>query len=432
MISTLFELSASLFDSILCVFFIFKYTRGKANPKNIILSVTTAALLFAITLLGDFFGEDFNIVVTITLTLVSLIFAIIISQKRYWSSICAACIFEIAVVLLSTLLYYIFSATFNDFNILLYGENSFARYIYVIVHKILLFSVLQAILHFRVNDKLENINGLVTFVFSIITVVGLSFTMVITEKANNLSISIDLLIIAIIFLFLNILLYVLLFQISKLQKKNYSLKLLAEIEKHEEKKYEESMSLWTSAQKIRHDFKNHMIAISTMIESGKAQECQTYINEYFLTLKNTKSFSQSGNAVLDYLIDSKLSNLENTQIVIAGSVGDLSDIQDTDLASLMGNILDNAIEAQENNKNKYIELSFSKHNNTRIIVCKNSITQSVLKYNRTLQSTKKGHGHGYGSKIIAEIVKKYNGIVHYFEEENLFGIQIILPDKDHK
>lgn len=431
MYQTLFELGASLFDSIFCVFFIFKYIRGKNNSKNIFLSIATTLILFGVTIFGDYFFEDFDLAITITLTIISLIYAIIVSQKHYLSSICAACIFEIAVVLLSTLLFYIFSTIFKDFNILLYGENSYARYIYVLTHKLLLFSVLTSILHFRINDKFDNINGIVTFIFSIITVVGLGFTMIITEKSNNLSISLDLLIIAIIFLVLNILLYLLLFQISKLQKKNYSLMLLSEIEKHEEKKYQESLSLWTAAQKIRHDFKNHMIAVSTMVDSGKNEECLNYINEYFLTLQNTKSFSQSGNSVLDYLIDSKLSSLENTQIIIAGSVGNLSDIQDTDLASLMGNILDNAIEAQHQvNNNKYIELSFSMHNNTRIIICKNAIKKSVLKHNRMLQSTKKDSGHGYGSKIIAEITKKYNGIVHYFEEENLFGIQIILPEQD--
>lgn len=429
MLSTLFEIGASVFDSILCVYFIFKYVRGKVSLKNIIISVATIVLLLGITLLGDFFGEDFNIIITVTLTLVSLIFAIIISQKHYLNSIFSACVFEIAVVLLSTLLYHCFSTIFNDFDILLYGENSLARYIYVIVHKILLFSILQSILYFRINDRMENINGVITFIFSIVTVFGLGFTLLITEKANDLSISIDLLIIALIFLILNILLYLLLYQISKLQKKNYSLMLLSEIEKHEGEKYEEALSLWNAAQKIRHDFKNHMLAVSTMIDSGKTDECQNYINEYFLTLQNTRSFSQSGNLVLDYLIDSKLSNLEKTQIVIAGSVGDLSDIQDVDLASLMGNILDNAIEAQEKIENKYIELSFSKHNDMRIIVCKNAIEQSVLKHNRTLKSTKKGNGHGYGSKIIAEIARKYNGIVHYFEEEKLFGIQIILPEQ---
>ena len=66
--------------------------------------------------------------------------------------------------------------------------------------------------------------------------------------------------------------------------------------------------------------------------------------------------------LLDYLIASKLSSLKDTEIIISGSVGDLSDIKDKDLACLVGNILDNAVEAIESVKRsqKRIELLFLK------------------------------------------------------------------------
>ncbi len=428
--SILFEIVASSFDSILCVFFIAKYLYMQVNKRNITISILATTILIGITLIGDYLDGNFNFLITVTLTIVSILYAITISRKQYWSAICAACIFEIAVVLLSSFLYYTFSAVFNDFNILLYGENNYARYIYVFTHKILLFSVLQSILYFRFNDKLGNINGIITFIFSIITVIGLSFTMIITEKVADIAISTDLLIIALIFLALNILLYTLLFQISRLHKKNHSLMLLSAIEKHEEEKYQEALSLWTSAEKIRHDNKHHMIAISTMIDEGKFEECRKYVDEYLVKNKTRNGFSSSGNSVIDYLIDAKFANLSNIQIIVTGSPTILSDIQDTDLASLMGNILDNAIEAQEKVENKYIELSFSQHNNDRIIVCKNSIETSVLQYNKELKTTKKSHGHGYGSIIIADVVKKYNGLIQYFEEDKIFGIQIIIPIDD--
>ena len=47
-----------------------------------------------------------------------------------------------------------------------------------------------------------------------------------------------------------------------------------------------------------------------------------------------------------------------------------------------------------------------------------------------LRSTKKGPHHGYGTKIVAEIAAKYNGIVEYFESGGMFGVQIMLPEKD--
>lgn len=80
-------------------------------------------------------------------------------------------------------------------------------------------------------------------------------------------------------------------------------------------------------------------------------------------------------------------------------------------------------------KKKRIELMFLRQNSNRVIICKNTIEKSVLQNNKELRTTKKSRdSHGYGTKIIAKIVSDYHGIIDYFEEFDMFGIQIILPD----
>ena len=52
----------------------------------------------------------------------------------------------------------------------------------------------------------------------------------------------------------------------------------------------------------------------------------------------------------------------------------------------------------------------------------------MLAENRGLKSTKQtGDAHGYGTKIVAEIVAKYHGMIDCYEEFDLFSVQIILP-----
>ena len=138
---------------------------------------------------------------------------------------------------------------------------------------------------------------------------------------------------------------------------------------------------------------------------------------------------RSNNSVLDYLINSKLSGLKETQIIISGTVSNFDDIEDTDLASVIGNILDNAVEAQEKiTGTKRIELLFRMKNDNRVIICKNTIEKSVLKNNKELRSTKKNtDDHGLGHQIVETILKKYDGWVDYFETEDMFGVQIMLP-----
>lgn len=432
MISTIFELSASLFDSIICAYFITKFNYAKF--KNNYLLFPAIVIPFIFQVLADAYLKQFSILNTLIQFLLSLSYAILISRAHKFRAFCSVCIFKISLITLSSSAYYLFAMIFNDFDGILHGTDSVGRYLYVITHKVLLLSFTQLILRFYNRETRGTIiNSILTFGFSIITVVGLSFSISITETTNSSPIRVHLFIIALIFLSLNIFLYVLLSQISRLQKRNYELKLLSEKTKFEERKYEEAINLWNTAEKIRHDVKHHMIALSGMIDEGNTTECKEYLDQYLNALQKTGKFSRSGNTVIDYLIDSKLSPLEKTQIIITGSVGNLSDIKDTDLASLIGNILDNAIEAEEKVKDKRIELMFSCQHDNRMIICKNNIEESVLATNPELNSTKSSTSrHGFGHQIVAEIAKKYNGLVHYFEEDGMFGVQILLPLPSNK
>ena len=143
---------------------------------------------------------------------------------------------------------------------------------------------------------------------------------------------------------------------------------------------------------------------------------------------NLANLFEKFNAVIDYLIDAKLSGLENTEIVVTGTVDSLDDIEPTDLASLVGNILDNAVEAEKKIEDRRIELLFTRSGGTRFIVCKNNVDVPVLDENGELHTTKKAPHHGYGTKIVAEITQKYNGMVEYFESGGMFGVQIMLPE----
>ena len=78
---------------------------------------------------------------------------------------------------------------------------------------------------------------------------------------------------------------------------------------------------------------------------------------------------------------------------------------------------------------KRIELHFLQKNSSRVIVCKNTISESVLKNNKELKSTKhSSEFHGLGHQIVESTVQKYNGLVNYYEDEDgMFGVQIVIP-----
>ena len=426
-LSLIIEIATSLFDSILFVYFIIRYNR--ATFKTSKLTIPTIMTLFGITLVGDFLLPDYYPVISIVLFLIATSFSLWISKKHKFRAIVAACIYEATFVLLSSFLYMGLSLIIKDFETLMLGSTGVSRFIYIFLHKIALFAILQFILHVLKSDESMNIgNGVLTFFLSLATMFGLGAALYIAVFPEATSFQPHMLIIVLAFILTNVFLYILLYQIQKLQKSKYELKLLEEKMAFEEARHNDASAIWDNVRKVQHDMKQHLTVMAGYLEQNDNDACQTYIETLLPQVDQMGKLIRSDNAILDYLINSKLCSLKNTRVIISGSIGDLSDIRDADLACLMGNILDNAIEAVEQVEEKRIELLFSKQNSNRIIICKNTVKESVLKNNRELRTTKmSGDSHGWGHQIVEKIVSDYHGMIDYFEEFGMFGVQIILP-----
>ena len=424
----LFELCTSLFDSVLYIYFILRYNGVSFRTSK--LTVPAILLLFGVTVLGDHLLPGFSTLISITLFLIATSFSLWVSKKNKLRAIIASCIYEISFILLSSLLYMTMSMFLNDFDQLMQGSSGLGRYIYVLLHKIALFTTLHLVLRIFRAENLKNIwNGVLAFVFSLTTMFGLWATMYMVATPDGDIFKTQILIIVLSFILVNVLLYILLYQIQRLEKTKYELKLLEEKIAFEETRYNDASAIWNNVRKVQHDMKQHLVVMAGFLEQEEPKKCQEYIDSLLPEVDQIGKLVRSNNSVLDYLINSKLCALKDTRIVISGSIGDLSDIRDIDLACLIGNILDNAIEALSNVSEKRIELLFSVQNDNRVIICKNTINESVLKNNRELRSTKtSGDSHGWGHQIVAKIVSDYHGMVDYFEEFGMFGVQIILPN----
>lgn len=431
------ESAISLFDAFLCIYFVSRFNSASINPKKNIFIIPSLIVIYAFSVVNDLFLKGFNILGTTVFLALYILYAILISKKKYIKAIFSACIFEIVFILLSSLLYLFISTIIKDYDLLVQGANGLFRYMYVLMHKIALFVVLKIILMlFNVDNTIERKQGIVAFVFSFITILGLGSTMYIASESTVGNIQAQAIFIALSFAFCNVAIYFLIFQMQKYQQNKYELKLLQDKIQFEEVRHKDINSIWSNINKIQHDTKQHLTIIYGYLEGDQLNECKEYVQELIPKIENIGKLIKSQNSALDYLINSKLTPLKDTEIVVSGAIGDLTDIKESDLVCLIGNILDNAVEALQgiNDKaNKRIELLFMKQNSNRIIICKNTIEKSVLENNRELKTTKLlKEGHGFGTKIISKIVSEYNGMVDYFEEFDMFGVQIILPEKTEK
>ena len=218
------------------------------------------------------------------------------------------------------------------------------------------------------------------------------------------------------------------YPLSRARQAAFEKQLWDEIKRFEEDRQSDAEAVWANVRKVRHDIKQHLTVLSCYLQEGKTDECRAYLDELLGKVEKMGNLIQSGNWIIDYLINSKLGNLMETEVVIAGLVGDLSDIADGDLASILGNLLDNAVDGVVDAPQKRIELHFATENSNRILICKNTVKSSVLAANPKLLSTKSGGTHlGLGTRIIRETVAKYNGMTDFFEDHEMFCVQIVLP-----
>lgn len=428
MMSIIIELAATAIDVVFLCWFITHFLNVSLIQKPH--SIIWLFALFIYQTIIDHLLHVFDMVGLIGSLAISICFALSLQKKKYIWPIFSALLYLIVIMLSNSLVYSVFSLFIDNIDVSIYGTKSYVRFIYLLVAKLVQLTFYRLLLLlFKKEDRLDLKNGILSFAFTVATAFALGLLMKIISLSPDGKSDSQIFILALILILLNIILYLMIYQVQNLMKNKYELLLLQDRIDFEKSRVEEAATIWQNIRKTKHDIQNHFSVLSGHLKRGDTKACEDYIEKLHNTINNMGTLIQSGNSVIDYLINSKLTNLNDVEVLVSGYVGDYSDIDDVDLACILGNILDNAIEAQNNiGDGRRIELLFFNKKFSRIIICKNSITKSVLSNNPELKSTKNlPDMHGIGHQVVETTVKKYDGIVEYFENDGMFGVQILFP-----
>ncbi len=180
--------------------------------------------------------------------------------------------------------------------------------------------------------------------------------------------------------------------------------------------------------KIQHDHKNFCSGIISELMAGNIENAiNALYKEHDICFNNTLTFSNAIQVIVN--IKSQLASKDNIKIVLDHHNLNSIVISATDLAILIGNALDNAIEAcrcVDKNDVKIIEVFVALKNNKVFIKVKNPTHKTVdVKKLETTKSTKKTE-HGFGIISINQIAKKYDGDVVLNSDSNTFTLTIVL------
>lgn len=202
----------------------------------------------------------------------------------------------------------------------------------------------------------------------------------------------------------------------------------------QEKHYAELVEKNSAIKKQVHDTKNFLLILQSYIQQNKTQQALDQLQSMLNTVGGDL-IEYTENIVLDTVLSAKIQEASRQQINIIPAValyGTLA-IKTIDLALLLGNALDNAIEATvkvSEPERKKIWLTMKLQENILHIVIKNPVKEKVPIHNQSIPTSKQNNElHGLGITNMKTIVDKYRGTFDIRCSEQQFILNIVLENE---
>lgn len=182
-------------------------------------------------------------------------------------------------------------------------------------------------------------------------------------------------------------------------------------------------------QAFRHDYKNHILLLKQYLINEKYEKALKYTERMALGIENYSEICKSGNTGVDSIMNYLLGQLdrEKYDLNIHISIPDELNISDFDLNIILGNLLENSIEALKNQKKGTLDIHITFDRGILYICIQNSILKEALKKDNFFPTSKSDReNHGIGLSNVQRTVEKYDGTMKITQTENNFIVNIII------
>lgn len=196
------------------------------------------------------------------------------------------------------------------------------------------------------------------------------------------------------------------------------------------KHYDEVENMYRQMRGWRHDYHNHIQAMLALTD--RPEELRQYLWELNSDLTAVDTVLKTGNVMVDAILNSKLSLIKTKGITVnaKATVPATLGVSDVDLCAIIGNLLDNAMEAclrQEEAEARFIRVYIGTLKRQLYISVTNSAAGHAKRLGRSYLSSKSGGSHGFGLQRIDTLAEKYGGYVNRQSEEGAFATEVMLP-----
>lgn len=202
----------------------------------------------------------------------------------------------------------------------------------------------------------------------------------------------------------------------------------------QKQQYDYQLQQSVAVRRFKHDLVNHIGVLRELMNEKKTEEAKEYIDTIWNIQDEFDLKIHTGDSFLDVIVNYYLylAIRENIEFVVLGKLTEQMPLEMFDITTLMGNILQNAVEAAVKADVPKIRVELIEHKKEIFIVVSNSVATKInTKTDFFMTSKKDKENHGFGLKNIVSIVEKYHGEC-YMESivenrEALFQVSIAIP-----
>ncbi len=191
--------------------------------------------------------------------------------------------------------------------------------------------------------------------------------------------------------------------------------------------YAEVENMYQKMRGWRHDYRHHIQVMKVHMQNGEYDSINRYLDMLDDDLTHVETVIKTGNKMADAILNSKLSIAaeKNIKVKAEARIPVSLTVSELDLCIVIGNLLDNAIEACLSlpEVERLIRIYMEMKGNYLYL----SVTNTAEGGKKHSFRSTKGDGHGFGLSRIDTIVKKYGGYLTRASEDGAFSTEILLP-----
>lgn len=412
--SIFFYFIVNLFRTYVLYRFIEQFFKG--NGYNTVLKVVGFALYYIIV--SSLYLAFDRPVINLCANLLTLFAVTYVYRGRLWIRFITVFLVTTISMLLETIIYTVIKNIYDGIN---------SDEIVLIVVNLVNFAIVLLIERIFGETRMRRtgiVNGIAFFVIPVCSIV-----LVVNAYLEEYS-QISTLVMVGLLLGINVMVVYLYDALTKA----YETKYMNEILMHQNKAYRNEFEIIEEVQKsirsVRHDMKNHIVVMRELLANEKYKELNEYMDKITDSVTIDREYAKTGHAELDSIINYKLGEAgkQGAKIKLRMMLPDRLNISLFDLNVILGNLLDNAVEALAKCKEeKLLDLSVEWVRGTIRISVVNTFNGIVnIDGNKLVTTKKESANHGMGLVNVQHIVEKYHGFMRYYSADKMFYMTILM------